>query len=146
MVDEPKNATTTVYDHIYIVGYGRHCVLGVCCLWNKTANMFIRRLMLCRGKCQPTRQCALAAWCWTAVSGARTIVWRLLLRSPIIRGSSPAVSYILPDLFREGQGILVEGTLNQNGVFEAVEVLAKHDENYMPPELMDTAGYTNANR
>jgi cytochrome c-type biogenesis protein CcmE len=43
-------------------------------------------------------------------------------------------------LFREGQGILVEGTLNQNGVFEAVEVLAKHDENYMPPELMDMPG------
>jgi cytochrome c-type biogenesis protein CcmE len=51
-----------------------------------------------------------------------------------------AYSGILPDLFREGQGILVEGTLNQNGVFEAVEVLAKHDENYMPPELMDMPG------
>ena len=58
------------------------------------------------------------------------------------QGSEFAVSYtgILPDLFREGQGILVEGTLNQNGVFEAVEVLAKHDENYMPPELMDMPG------
>ena len=42
---------------------------------------------------------------------------------------------ILPDLFREGQGILVEGTLNQNGVFEAVEVLAKHDENYRRQNL-----------
>jgi cytochrome c-type biogenesis protein CcmE len=58
------------------------------------------------------------------------------------QGSEFAVNYtgILPDLFREGQGILVEGTLNQNGVFEAVEVLAKHDENYMPPELMDMPG------
>ena len=43
---------------------------------------------------------------------------------------------ILPDLFREGQGILVRGQLDGDGVFQAVEVLAKHDENYMPPELM----------
>jgi len=42
---------------------------------------------------------------------------------------------ILPDLFREGQGILVLGELRENGIFQAQEVLAKHDENYMPPEL-----------
>ena len=41
---------------------------------------------------------------------------------------------ILPDLFREGQGIVTKGTLDQTGVFVASEVLAKHDENYMPPE------------
>ena len=41
---------------------------------------------------------------------------------------------ILPDLFREGQGIVTKGTLDQAGVFVASEVLAKHDENYMPPE------------
>ena len=42
---------------------------------------------------------------------------------------------ILPDLFREGQGIISIGKLNGSGVFEATEVLAKHDENYMPPEV-----------
>ena len=41
---------------------------------------------------------------------------------------------ILPDLFREGQGVIVKGYL-QNNIFEATEVLAKHDENYMPPEI-----------
>ncbi len=41
---------------------------------------------------------------------------------------------ILPDLFREGQGIVVEGILDDAGVFIADQVLAKHDENYMPPE------------
>ena len=53
------------------------------------------------------------------------------------KGADFTVRYtgILPDLFREGQGILVEGQLNQAGVFEATEVLAKHDENYMPPEV-----------
>lgn len=42
---------------------------------------------------------------------------------------------ILPDLFREGQGVIAEGTLGANGVFAAREVLAKHDEKYMPPEV-----------
>ncbi len=44
---------------------------------------------------------------------------------------------ILPDLFREGQGIVALGRLGPNGVFVADEVLAKHDENYMPPEVND---------
>jgi cytochrome c-type biogenesis protein CcmE len=42
---------------------------------------------------------------------------------------------ILPDLFREGQGIVANGKLDANNVFNAEEVLAKHDENYMPPEV-----------
>ena len=41
----------------------------------------------------------------------------------------------LPDLFREGQGVVTEGTLEPNGTFMAREVLAKHDEKYMPPEV-----------
>ena len=44
---------------------------------------------------------------------------------------------ILPDLFREGQGIIANGELNQEGAFVAQEVLAKHDENYMPPEVAE---------
>lgn len=45
---------------------------------------------------------------------------------------------ILPDLFREGQGIIARGMLKDNGLIEAEEVLAKHDENYMPPEVIDS--------
>lgn len=57
------------------------------------------------------------------------------------KGSEFTVAYsgILPDLFREGQGILVQGKLDAEGVFQAREVLAKHDETYMPPELADLA-------
>jgi cytochrome c-type biogenesis protein CcmE len=44
---------------------------------------------------------------------------------------------ILPDLFREGQGIIAIGELTPDGHFEAAEVLAKHDEKYMPPEVAD---------
>jgi cytochrome c-type biogenesis protein CcmE len=52
-------------------------------------------------------------------------------------GKEVAVEYtgILPDLFREGQGVVTKGRLRPDGVFVAEEVLAKHDENYMPPEV-----------
>ncbi|MBB4286299.1 cytochrome c-type biogenesis protein CcmE [Roseospira goensis] len=45
---------------------------------------------------------------------------------------------ILPDLFREGQGVVTEGRLNPGGTFQAANVLAKHDENYMPKEVADS--------
>ena len=48
-----------------------------------------------------------------------------------------AYTGILPDMFREGQGTLVTGRLDGDGLFQAEEVLAKHDENYMPPEVQD---------
>jgi cytochrome c-type biogenesis protein CcmE len=44
---------------------------------------------------------------------------------------------ILPDLFREGQGIIAEGTVDRAGIFEASEVLAKHDERYMPKDVAE---------
>ncbi len=45
---------------------------------------------------------------------------------------------LLPDLFREGQGVVTEGSMNNAGIFVAKSVLAKHDENYMPPEVADS--------
>ena len=50
------------------------------------------------------------------------------------------ISYtgILPDLFREGQGVVIRGKLASDGVFYAEEVLAKHDETYMPPEVLES--------
>jgi cytochrome c-type biogenesis protein CcmE len=70
----------------------------------------------------------------------------------LVRGADLAVSFkvsdgqatvpvtykgILPDLFREGQGVVTEGALDSAGVFKADTVLAKHDENYMPKEVAD---------
>jgi cytochrome c-type biogenesis protein CcmE len=51
--------------------------------------------------------------------------------------SQKTVSYqgLLPDLFREGQGVIAEGTLESDGSFKATQILAKHDEKYMPPQL-----------
>lgn len=51
---------------------------------------------------------------------------------------------ILPDLFAEGQGAVASGVLSDDGVLEATEILAKHDENYMPPEVthaLENSGY-----
>jgi len=64
-----------------------------------------------------------------------------------------AVAYqgVLPDLFREGQGVVAEGALDSGGLFDADTILAKHDENYMPKELKDAMakveyGSTQVNR
>jgi cytochrome c-type biogenesis protein CcmE len=53
--------------------------------------------------------------------------------------NSIPVSYtgVLPDLFGEGQGVVVRGQMTEHGSFTAEEVLAKHDENYMPPEVAE---------
>lgn len=53
-----------------------------------------------------------------------------------LKESTPVIYRgILPDLFREGQGVIAEGTLGSDGTFVARDVLAKHDEKYMPPEV-----------
>jgi len=75
----------------------------------------------------------------------------LVQRGSVVRGPGEAVHFVvtdgrkqvpveysgaLPDLFREGQGVVASGSLNPHGVFRASEVLAKHDERYMPPEVV----------
>ncbi len=70
-------------------------------------------------------------------------VWRgesLAVRFEVTDGRSTVpVAYqgLLPDLFREGQGVVAEGTLDPTGTFRADSVLAKHDETYMPKEVAD---------
>jgi cytochrome c-type biogenesis protein CcmE len=65
----------------------------------------------------------------------------LLVRFDVTDGKNTiAVAYrgLLPDLFREGQGVVTEGVLETSGTFKADSVLAKHDENYMPKEVADS--------
>jgi len=84
--------------------------------------------------------------------GARIRLGGLVAPGSVTRGDSLAVRFevtdghqaipvtyqgILPDLFREGQGIVAEGALDGGGVFRADNVLAKHDETYMPKEVAD---------
>jgi cytochrome c-type biogenesis protein CcmE len=82
--------------------------------------------------------------------GQRFRLGGLVETGSVVRGEGTAVRFVitdrtktlpvtfvgvLPDLFREGQGVVAEGTLAADGIFHADNVLAKHDENYMPPEL-----------
>jgi cytochrome c-type biogenesis protein CcmE len=75
----------------------------------------------------------------------------LVQKGSVVRGSGEQVRFFvtdgrrrvpveytgaLPDLFREGQGVVASGTLSGGGVFRASEILAKHDERYMPPEVV----------
>ena len=55
---------------------------------------------------------------------------------------------IIPDLFREGQGAVIEGYLNEKNIFNAINIFAKHDENYMPKSIkenLENKGYWNKN-
>ncbi|GAB4363483.1 MAG: cytochrome c maturation protein CcmE [Methylohalobius crimeensis] len=64
----------------------------------------------------------------------------LAVRFTLTDGSARVTVFhegILPDLFREGQGIIAIGQLQSDGFFKASQVLAKHDENYMPPEVAE---------
>jgi cytochrome c-type biogenesis protein CcmE len=82
--------------------------------------------------------------------GTRFRLGGLVETGSVVRGEGTTVRFIvtdqaktlpvtftgvLPDLFREGQGVVAEGVLERDGVFRAYNVLAKHDENYMPPEV-----------
>ena len=82
--------------------------------------------------------------------GTRIRLGGLVLKGSVVRGQGTTVSFkvtdtlqeipvtftgVLPDLFREGQGVVTEGKLEATGSFTADSVLAKHDENYMPAEV-----------
>ena len=82
--------------------------------------------------------------------GTRMRLGGLVANGSVVRGQGTTVSFkvtdtlkeipvtftgVLPDLFREGQGVVAEGRLEATGSFTADSVLAKHDENYMPPEV-----------
>lgn len=86
---------------------------------------------------------------------ARIRVGGLVLKDSVQRGEGLQVKFIitdykvdlpveynglLPDLFKEGQGVVALGTLGDDQVFHAQQILAKHDENYMPPELAGQLG------
>jgi cytochrome c-type biogenesis protein CcmE len=84
--------------------------------------------------------------------GSRIRLGGLVVTGSVVRGDNMTVRFevsdgnksipvtyrgILPDLFREGQGVVTEGTLEAGGTFKAESVLAKHDENYMPKDVAD---------
>lgn len=106
---------------------------------DENINFFYSPEQILQGEA-PVDQNIRAGGMVKAGSVIRTGEGQKLLVSFVIgdmKNSEVTVEYegILPDLFREGQGVIVLGELKSSGVFQANEVLAKHDENYMPPEL-----------
>ncbi|MBA5776380.1 cytochrome c maturation protein CcmE [Stappia sp. F7233] len=88
----------------------------------------------------------------TIPEGSRIRLGGLVEEGSVTRGDNARVSFkvtdleasvpvtyvgLLPDLFREGQGVVAEGVIGQDGIFHADKVLAKHDETYMPKEVAD---------
>ena len=86
----------------------------------------------------PTSASGLAAWSRWAASSTCTGPATVDFTVTDLTNAIPVVyTGLLPDLFREGQGVVAEGKLDGDGVFHADQVLAKHDENYMPQEVAD---------
>ena len=86
-------------------------------------------------------------------AGTQARVGGLVAKGTVVRGEGGLVHFVvtdgaadvrvgyrgvLPDLFREGQGVVAEGRFTQQGAFEARTILARHDENYMPKEVADS--------
>ena len=97
----------------------------------------IRRPTSSRSMSRPAPASASAAW---SKPGSVVRGDNLAVRFEVTDGNSTIpVAYqgLLPDLFREGQGVVTEGALDSAGTFKADSVLAKHDENYMPKEVAD---------
>lgn len=107
---------------------------------NENINLFYEPEQILRGEA-PVGELIRAGGMVKADSISRsTTDLKVTFVATDMRGSEITMQYegVLPDLFREGQGVIAKGRLNQQGLFIAEEVLAKHDENYMPPEIADT--------
>lgn len=121
-------------------------ILGVAvglALWAAQDSMqfFYSPSDLAKEKVSPTRSIRLGG---LVEEGSFEEAEGLVVRFSLTDGAaSTSVSYdqaahgLLPDLFKEGQGVIVTGTVSAAGAFAASEVLAKHDETYMPPEVAD---------
>ena len=131
----PKQKQRLILVSLLVVGLGSGIGLVLMAL-NENINLFFTPTQIVAGEVQP---------------GNRIRIGGLVLADSVDRNpenlqvhfvltdtvNQISVSYdgILPDLFREGQGIVANGKLQANNVFIADEVLAKHDENYMAPEV-----------
>ncbi|MDG1443135.1 MAG: cytochrome c maturation protein CcmE [Pseudomonadales bacterium] len=122
-----------------VIGAGVSVSLALNAL-NENINLFYEPEQIVRGEA-PVGQLIRAGGMVKADSISRsTTDLKVTFVATDMRGSEITMQYegVLPDLFREGQGVIAKGRLNEQGLFVAEEVLAKHDENYMPPEIADT--------
>ncbi|GIS20639.1 MAG: cytochrome c-type biogenesis protein CcmE [Pseudomonadota bacterium] len=139
-VDEPKRKQRLFMTTFILLATAGTVSLVFVAL-EQNMNMFYPPADVVQGKVPANRQCALEAWFWDGSVRRADDIWRLLTLTDH-QGSRICgeLHWLLPDFVSRRSGKFWSKALNQNGVFEAVEVLAKHDENYMPPELMDMPG------
>ncbi len=133
----PKRKQRLILVLFLVIGFSSVVALVLSAL-NENINLFYNPTQIANGE---------------APEGARIRAGGMVLEGSIKRDESSllvifevtdynasipvAFTGILPDLFREGQGIVAMGRMDGDGIFQADEVLAKHDENYMPPEVTD---------
>lgn len=133
----PKRRNRLLIIALLISGIGAAVALALVAL-NENINLFYSPTQVVRGEVPQGHNFRIGG---LVVAGSvRREEQGLRVSFELTDGAqSVTVDYsgILPDLFREGQGIVAQGRMNEAGRFAAEQVLAKHDENYMPPEVTE---------
>ena len=134
---KPKRRQRLVLDGLLVAGEGNAVSLALLAL-QENINLFFSTSQVAAGEAPVGSPFRLGGM---VVDGSVSRVDQSLeIRFDLTdTANTVTVAYtgILPDLFREGQGIVAQGSVNDNGLFTATQVLAKHDETYMPPEVID---------
>ncbi len=131
----PKQKQRFILVSLLVVGLGSGIGLVLMAL-SENINLFFTPSQVVAGEVPPEQRFRIGGMVTLGsvekLNGELTVLFKL---NDSVKEVQLKYDGILPDLFREGQGIVAEGKLNENGVFIADQVLAKHDENYMPPEV-----------
>lgn len=133
----PKRRNRLLIIALVVVGVGTAVALALVAL-NENINLFYSPTQVVRGEVPQGHTFRVGGL--VADGSVRREGQGLMVSFDVTDGPHRVtVDYtgILPDLFREGQGIVAQGRLNPDGRFTADQVLAKHDENYMPPEVAE---------
>ena len=133
----PKRRNRLLIIALLVLGVGTAVALALVAL-NENINLFYSPTQVARGEVPQGHTFRVGGL--VADGSVRREGQGLMVSFDVTDGPHRVtVDYtgILPDLFREGQGIVAQGRLNPNGRFTADQVLAKHDENYMPPEVAE---------
>ena len=131
----PKQKRRLLSVSFLVVGLGTGITLALMAL-NENINLFFTPAQVIAGEVPPGLRFRVGGMVvlGSVEKAADNITTRFKL-ADLSEQVQLEYAGILPDLFREGQGIVAEGRLNEQGLFVADQVLAKHDENYMPPEV-----------
>jgi len=142
---KPQRRNRLMIVGLVVLSAGAAVTLGLTAL-NENINLFYSPEQIVRG--EAPRNTLIRAGGMVVENSVKRSTTDLQVSFLVsdMAASEVMISYvgILPDLFREGQGVIARGVLNDQNVLIAEEVLAKHDETYMPPEIMQTLAESKA--